>query len=172
MRLALWVFGSFVIAVFAITMFESEKSAERLHDARQRAAELDDGASRAWNYRTSRDEMRGTTLYTAEIEAQGAPLNAPRLIIQRTEKRYDVAIRSSLKSGANEFPGCIAGRRWHVNVKFDDGAIQDVACQEGMDALLPPSLLPALKKSSRMMIEMQAGGYPVQYTFRTAGLSI
>ena len=41
-----------------------------------------------------------------------------------------------------------------------------------MDALLPSSLLPSLKRSKQFMIEMQAGGYPVQYTFLTSGLDI
>ena len=167
-----WAITGIFVAIFAIALMEDQKGQERSEEIERMKASMDDSASKAWNYRTTRDEMRGTTFYTAEIEAQGFPADAPRLIIQRTDKGYDIAIRASLKSGASEFPRCIPGRRWHVNVKFDDGNVRQVACSQEMDVLLPVSLLPSLKASKQMMIEMQAGGYPVQYKFRTSGLNI
>ncbi len=161
-----------VAAAFAMALSEDEKAAEQSAWVKHEMASLDDSASKAWHYRTSKDEMRGVTLYTAEIAAEGYAVDAPQLIVQRTGKRYDIAIRSSLKSGATEFPGCIPGRRWHVNIKFDGGGIREVPCTLGMDSLLPASLLPSLKASKKLMIEMHAGGYPVQYTFRTSRLTI
>lgn len=167
-----WVITGLIVGFFAIALRDDNTAQQRHAENQEMMAVVDDTASKSWSYRTSKDEMRSVTRYTAEIEASGDPINAPRLIIQRTGKRYDIAIRASMKSGASEFPGCIPGRQWHVNIKFDDGAVKEVRCDEGMDSLLPASLLPSLKASKVMMIEMQANGYPVQYTFLTSGLEI
>jgi len=172
MRWRLFTLAALVVGAFALAMSEDEKSAERHEQVQRLAALYDDSASRGWHYRTARDEMRGTETHTAEIEAKGDPINAPRLIIQRSGKKYDIAIRSSLKAGAFQFPGCLSGRRPHVNVKFDDGGINQVSCQNGMDTLLPSSLLASLKSSKKVMVEMKADGYPIQYTFGLEGLEI
>jgi hypothetical protein len=134
-----------------------------------------------WVYRTTTDEMRGTTSKFASIESEnwlsfGFPYSggAARLLIrQRPQDGLSVILTVQGQFLCNSFSNDT------VAVKFDDGPIRLFGCSEPTDGSTGQlfinserSFVERLKKSKKLVIEAQFYQEgPKQMTFDVSGLS-
>lgn len=127
--------------------------------------------SEQWSYRDQVDEMRGQSTRVASIRAAGwVPLSPELFVFRDKEGDPYIGIRGSLDEAAAPQMNCFDGS---LNVKFDDGPIQEVKCVMGMAVGIDPKIFPQLEKSTTTWIEIETNqGGPEQFKFSTSNLKI
>lgn len=160
-------------------------------DANKAAADANTAASEAeallarhktWQYRESRDEMRGTVTKAATIDATNTiQLDFPyegdtslELMLRKQQGEFNIVFIAS----QGQLTGCNSYSGGSFAAKFDDGAVQNFSCvgsadgsSEVMFVQNESRFLNQLKTAKKLMIEtefFQAGNR--QFTFEVAGL--
>lgn len=134
-----------------------------------------------WIYSEDKDEMRGAVTRYAQLDAT----NTIDLDFPYGEQRGKILVRQSPKFGFDILVGVRSGQimcnsysNSHINVKFDDGAIQRFGCNDASDGSNnmvfiegAKGFLAQLKKSKKAVIETEFFQNGMQQmTFNTANL--
>jgi hypothetical protein len=118
----------------------------------------------AWSYDTTKDQMRGTTTYTASIDSENQLTfafpykggNATLYVRQRPEDGLNIIVDIDGQFTCNSFTG------GHVSAKFDDGSVQRFGCAEPSDGRTgelfvrnEQRFLSELKHSKKLILEAE-----------------
>lgn len=190
-----WQFGLGAFVAFMLVGATAEPSSQSdtaTDDATAKASDASGNSSSGsavvanepeseWEYTTEQDEMRGAKSHFAQLEAS----NTIDLDFPYGEQRGRILVRQSAQFGFDVLVGVPSGQIMcnsfsdsHINVKFDDGAIQRYGCTDASDGTSnmifiqgSKGFLSKLKKSKKAVVEAEFFQNGMQQmTFNTANL--
>lgn len=161
---------TFIVALALISSCDRPSPSPAEIDARNRAYERAGRLAAGWTYSDPEDEVQGEIIRSASVRAENWSLIAPELLaMKRSNGIVDLAVRGSLEDSAAPQMRCSGA----VNVKFDEGQFQRIRCQGDNAVTLDPAILPALRRSKTMWLQIgTTASTAEQYKFNIANLAL